>query len=159
MLFCMLTTVAMTAQEQLKRVYDENIDRMEQIDSAIAQAKKEGKYVICQVGGNWCPWCLRFADFVTKDAELAKTVDDNFVYIHVNYPRAAKISDETKSVMARLGNANRFGFPVFVVLNADGDVIHIQDSVFLEQDKGYSKEKTARFFDKWTPKSVESQKQ
>ena len=32
-------------------------------DQFIEGAKAEGKFGICQVGGNWCPWCLRFADF------------------------------------------------------------------------------------------------
>lgn len=151
----LLSVTAMTAQEQLKKVYDETIDRTEQINKAISDAKNEGKYVICQVGGNWCPWCLRFADFITKDAELAKIVNENFVYIHVNYPRVSKMSEETKSVMKRLGNPQRFGFPVFVLLRPDGSVLHIQDSTYLEQDKGYSKEKVTGFLNNWTPKAVE----
>jgi uncharacterized protein YyaL (SSP411 family) len=155
LMLSLLSVTAMTAQEQLKKVYNETIDRTEQINNAVAEAKSQGKYVICQVGGNWCPWCLRFADFITKDADLAKIVDDNFVYIHVNYPRAAKMSEETKSVMKRLGNPQRFGFPVFVLLRPDGSVLHIQDSTYLEQDKGYSKEKTAGFLSKWTPMAVE----
>ena len=43
------------------KLYDENIDAMEQIDRALDQARESGRFVICQVGGNWCPWCLRFA--------------------------------------------------------------------------------------------------
>ena len=35
----------------------------------------------------------------------------------------------------------RFGFPVFVFLNAEGNVIHIQDSSFLEQGNGYDTKK------------------
>ena len=48
----------MTDVENLKKVYDENIDPMTQIDDALVQAGKDGKFVICQVGGNWCRWCL-----------------------------------------------------------------------------------------------------
>ena len=65
------------AQTGLKKVYDENINQLEQIDKAVAKAKKEGKFVICQLGGNWCPWCLKFADFITKDAEISKFISDN----------------------------------------------------------------------------------
>ena len=67
------------AQESLKKVYDESIDPMEQIDNALQKAGSEGKFVVCQVGGNWCPWCLRFADFITKDAEISEMIDNNFV--------------------------------------------------------------------------------
>ena len=51
------------AQTGLKKVYDEDINPMEQIDQALVKAKAEGKFVICQVGGNWCPWCLRVPAF------------------------------------------------------------------------------------------------
>ena len=155
-----LAVLALGANAQLKKVYDETIDPMEQIDKAIAQAVEQGRFVICQVGGNWCPWCLRFADFITTDEEIAKVVDDNFVYIHVNYnPRktdeASKVRDA--AMLQRLGNPGRFGYPVFVVLDEKGNVLHIQDSSFLEEGKGYNKEKVLRFFNNWTPKAVNAQ--
>ena len=77
----------------LKKVYNEQIDPMAQIDQALAQARTQGKYVVCQVGGNWCPWCLRLADFIRRDSTVARVIDDNFVYIHVNYnPRKSASS-------------------------------------------------------------------
>ncbi len=156
--FAILAVLALGANAQLKKVYNDDIDPMEQIDNAIVQANEQGKFVICQVGGNWCPWCLRFADFITKDEEIAKLVDDNFVYIHVSYnPRNSTNETRDKAMLKRLGNPGRFGYPVFVVLNQDGNVIHIQDSSFLEEGKGYNKEKVLRFFKAWTPKAVNAQ--
>ena len=153
-----LAVLALGVNAQLKKVYDETINPMEQIDKAIAQACEQGKFVICQVGGNWCPWCLRFADFITTDEEIAKVVDDNFVYIHVNYnPRNSSNETRDKAMLQRLGNPGRFGYPVFVVLDTKGNVIHIQDSSFLEEGKGYNKEKVLRFFNAWTPKAVNAQ--
>ena len=147
------------AQTGLKRVYDEKVDQNVQIDQALKQAKAEGKFVICQVGGNWCPWCLRFADFITKDAEISQLIDKNFVYVHVDYsPRSFKDDPEkkkrTEKMMKRLNNPGRFGYPVFVVLDAKGNVLHIQDSSFLEEGQGYNKEKVVRFFKNWTPEAV-----
>lgn len=156
--FAILAVLALGTNAQLKKVYNDDIDPMEQIDKAIAQANEQGKFVICQVGGNWCPWCLRFADFITKDEEIAKLVGDNFVYIHVSYnPRNSTNETRDKAMLKRLGNPGRFGYPVFVVLNQDGNVIHIQDSSFLEEGKGYNKEKVLRFFKAWTPKAVNAQ--
>ena len=156
----MLTVVA-GAQEGLKKVYDETVDQNEQIDKALVQACREGKFVICQVGGNWCPWCLRFADFITKDSDISKLVNENFVYIHVDYtPKGFKNDparkERTLKMMKRLGNPERFGFPVFVVLDANGRVLHHQDSSFLEEGQSYSKEKVLRFFKCWTPAAVGS---
>lgn len=156
----MLLPLPAGAQDGLKKVYDETIDQNVQIDQALKQARAEGKFVVCQVGGNWCPWCLRFADFITKDAEISQLIDKNFVYIHVDYsPRSFKDHPEKKQraekMMKRLGNPGRFGYPVFVVLDAKGKVLHIQDSSFLEQGQGYDKEKVVRFFKNWTPAAVQ----
>ena len=146
------------AQNGLKKVYDEDINPIEQIDQAVLKAKTEGKFVICQVGGNWCPWCLRFADFITKDTTISNVIDESFVYIHVNYnPRKSEGEEKVqlaKAMLKRLDNPARFGFPVFVVLDEEGRVIHTQDSSFLEEGQGYDKEKVLRFFKNWTPKAV-----
>ena len=150
-----LSATMANAQEQapLKKVYNEQVNPLEQIDQALAQAQSEGKFVICQVGGNWCPWCLRFADFITNDSTINSVIEQNFVYIHVNYhPR--KATEWSAAMMKRLNNPERFGFPVFVVLDEQGHVLHIQDSSFLEEGKGYNKEKVLRFFQNWTPKAV-----
>jgi hypothetical protein len=57
-------------------------------------------------------------------------------------------------MMKRLGNPGRFGYPVFVVLDEKGKVIHTQDSSFLEEGQGYDKAKVIRFFKNWTPSAV-----
>lgn len=156
--FAILLTVVVNAQTGLKKVYNEDINPIEQIDQAIAKAKSGGKFVICQVGGNWCPWCLRFADFITNDSTISKVIDENFEYIHVNFnPRKSGSEvqqQQAAALMKRLNNCGRFGFPVFVVLDEEGKVIHFQDSSFLEGGKGYHQDKVLRFFKNWTPKAA-----
>lgn len=157
-LFVALLSLSAHAQTALKKVYNEEINPMTQIDEALAQAKSSDKFVVCQVGGNWCPWCLRFADFVTKDTTISQVIDQNFVYIHVNYnPRKSQDAEktaQTQSMLKRLDNPARFGFPVFVVLDGQGKVLHIQDSSFLEEGKSYNQAKVLRFLKNWTPQAV-----
>lgn len=157
-LLAVFFSLTVNAQTTLKKVYNEDLNPMTQIDEALVKAKADGKYVVCQVGGNWCPWCLRFADFVTNDTTISKVLADNFVYIHVNYnPRKAQDAEKTiqaQAMLARLNQPARFGFPVFVVLDELGRVLHIQDSSFLEEGQGYSQAKVLRFFKNWTPKAV-----
>jgi hypothetical protein len=85
-------------------------------------------------------------------------VEENFVYIHVNYnPRKQEGEEklqQAKKVLQRLNNPGRFGFPVFVVLDSEGKVLHIQDSSFLEEGKSYNQEKVLRFLKNWTPGAV-----
>ena len=160
LLIAILFSLSSDAQMAQKKVYNEDMDPIEQIDQAVVKAKSEGKFVICQVGGNWCPWCLRFADFITKDTTITKVINENFEYIHVNYnPRKSQGEEKQaqgKALMKRLDNCGRFGFPVFVVLDEEGKVIHIQDSSFLEEGKSYSQEKVLRFFKNWTPQTVKN---
>ena len=143
--------IFITAYAQNK-VYDESIDQFEQIDKAVAKAQQDGKFVICQLGGNWCPWCIRFAKFITEDEEINKLVNDNFVYIHVNFK--SRNDELSQRVSKRLGKAGRLGFPVLVILNPDGTVMHIQNSAYLEEGQGYSKKKVVDFFKQWTPAAV-----
>jgi len=151
-------TLSANAQKALKKVYDEEANPLEQIDQALVRAKANGKFVVCQVGGNWCIWCLRFADFIANDTAISKVVSNNFEYIHVNYhPRKAEGAEKAQQaaeLMKRLKNCGRFGFPVFVVLDEEGKVLHIQDSSFLEEGQGYRQEKVLRFFRNWTPAAV-----
>ena len=140
-----------SAQE---KVYDESIDAMEQINNAIEEARGTGRYVLCQVGGNWCPWCLRFAQFATTDTAVAPLIEKEFVYIHVNYSKTNK----NPEAMRYLGNPARFGFPVFVILNEEGRPIHIQESASLEEGKSYDPKKVKNFLSLWTREAVEKLK-
>lgn len=144
----------LNAQEQTERPttladykvkpYDDTINAMVQIDEAVAKANAEGKRVICQVGGNWCIWCLRFADFITKDEQIHQLIDDNFVYIHVNYSPKNK----NEKAMKRLGN-QKLGFPYFVLLDQRGKVKDVKESGDLEENKSYNREKVLDFFTAW----------
>lgn len=148
-----------SAQENLKKVYDETIEPLVQLDNAIASASQSRQYVLCQLGGNWCKWCLRLAQFVSQDEEISKLIKDNYKFIHVNYnPRIRNRNSaeqaKTDKLLKRLGNPGRFGYPVLIVLDGKGRVLHIQDSSFLEEGDSYSRNKVLRFLRNWTPSAV-----
>lgn len=144
--------MCMMSYAQSPKLYDESVDPFQQIDAAVSQANASEKFVICQLGGNWCPWCIRFAKFITEDEEIRQFVESNFVYIHVNYK--SRQDELAQRVSKRLGNAGRFGFPVLVVLQPDGSVMHIQNSSYLEEGNGYNRERVLEFFRQWTPAAV-----
>ena len=134
-----------------KDIYNPHADARADISTAVAKAKQEGKNVLIQVGGNWCKWCLRLEKLMRSDEEVGKLLDQ-FVYIHVNY------SDENKNpeVLAELGYPQRFGFPVLLVLDAQGKLVHTQDSAFLEKGNGHDPKMVARFLEAWTPKALQN---
>ena len=153
LILSVLVCITTGVNAQAVKVYNEEIDAMEQIHKAVEEARASGRYVMCQVGGNWCPWCLRFAEFATKDSVIAPLMKENYVYIHVNYSKQNK----NLEAMKFLGNPGRFGYPVFVVLNEKGIPIHIQESESLEEGKGYSRKKVEKFLRLWNKKAVEAE--
>jgi thioredoxin-related protein len=132
-------------------LYNPKANAAEEIAKAVTEAKKENKHVLIQAGGNWCSWCLRFNKFISTDPQIDSLLKAGFVVYHLNY------SPENKNpvIFASYGFPQRFGFPVFLILNGDGKLIHTQNSGYLEQGKGYSKERVFEFLSNWTPASID----
>jgi hypothetical protein len=128
-------------------IYDPGANAQVQLDSAISKARLEHKNVFIQIGGNWCSWCYLFHDFIENDTALDSLINNNYVTLHINYSK----ENYNKPVLKHLGFPQRFGFPVFVILNNVGAEIHIQDSSLLEEGHGYNREKVLNFLDNWTP--------
>ncbi|WP_298782112.1 thioredoxin family protein [uncultured Polaribacter sp.] len=135
----------MNAQEEKVKPYNSEADAKADIANAVKKAKSEGKYVMIQAGGNWCGWCILFDDKVKATPILKKALDENYVSVHLNYSR------ENKDIFKELGSPDKYGFPVFVILDEEGKVVHTQDSGKLEEGKGHSTEKVMEFFTKWAP--------
>ena len=73
----MLANVA--AQEKETKLYNPEADAKVDIKKAIAKAKKEGKHVLLQVGGNWCGWCILFDKKVKANDTLSVPLKSNYV--------------------------------------------------------------------------------
>jgi thioredoxin-related protein len=133
------------------KLYNPKANAKEEISVAVAKAKKQGKHVLIQAGGNWCSWCLLFNKFTTEDAQIDSTIKANYIVYHLNYSP----ENINKEIFQKYGFAQRFGFPVFIVLDGDGNRIHTQNSAYLEEGKGYNKRKVLEFFNQWSPESLD----
>ncbi len=138
---------AQEEKSKLPKPYDEKANAEKDIENLVAKAKKEKKNIMIQAGGNWCIWCLRFNQYVQTTPELKKLADDNYLYYHLNYSPGNK----NEKVFGKYGNpGDQYGYPVFIVLDQNGKMIHVQQSDVLEEGKGYSLEKVKTFFSTWT---------
>lgn len=122
-----------------------------EIAKAIQQAKNEGKHVFIQIGGNWCVWCARFDDFVSTDKQIDSLMNSSYIAYHMNYSKENK----NEKLLTRYGYPQRFGFPVFLILDGDGKLLHIQNSVYLEEGKTYNRNTVIGFLKDWSPKALE----
>ena len=131
-------------------IYNPKADAAKEIATAVEKASVEGKHVFLQIGGNWCPWCVKFHQFVNNDSEIKTFVENNYEVVKVNYDQ----NNKNEAVLSSLEFPQRFGFPVFVILDKKGNRIHTQNSAFLEKDKGYDRERVLRFFKNWSPSAL-----
>lgn len=147
----LLAGFTVIAQDQAKtQLYNPEADARADIKKAIVQAQKEHKYVMLQVGGNWCIWCTRFHYTVTHNDTLQALMDQHYVFVPVNYDK----NNAQDALWAELGYPQRFGFPVFVILDQEGHRIHTQNSAYLEEGKGHSPAKIAEFLKHWSPDAL-----
>ena len=47
------------AQEAAVKLYDPSADAALELRAALASAAATGRHVLLQIGGNWCPWCVK----------------------------------------------------------------------------------------------------
>ena len=141
------------AQEEAKapkKIYNPQADAKKEISDAIKKANAENKHVFIQVGGNWCSWCLLFHAYINEEPEVKKLIDENYVFTLLNFSPENKNTE----LLNQYGNPGRFGYPVFLILDGKGNLIHIQDSGLLEEGKGYNKSKVTGFLRNWSPAAV-----
>jgi thioredoxin-related protein len=148
LLLAVFSCILVSAQDLTKfNLYKPAENAKEAIGNEVKLAKKEKKHVFIQIGGNWCIWCARFNDLVTKDASIDSLISANYVVYHLNYSK----ENMNEELLAKYGYPQRFGFPVFLILDDNGKLLHTQNSAYLEKDKGYDREKVIGFFNDWAP--------
>ena len=149
-LFILCSGFAQTDNKQLVKLYSPEADVSAAITQGIAKAKAGKKHLLLQIGGNWCPWCIKFHSFCSDDQDISTLISKSYITIKVNYSKENRNLAELK----KLEFPQRFGFPVFVILDSDGKRIHTQNSAYLEEGDGYSKKKVLEFLTQWSPEAL-----
>lgn len=133
------------------KLYHPEADVSAAISKGLGRAKAENKHLFLQIGGNWCPWCLKFHKFCADDNDISTLMSKSYIVIKVNYSKENRNLAELK----KLEFPQRFGFPVFVILDANGKRIHTQNSSYLEEGEGYSKKRVLEFLTQWSPQALD----
>lgn len=117
-----------------QQYYDSSADGVAQIDSAVLQAQAEDKYVLVQVGGDWCGWCHTMNTTLHETTSLREVMDKHYVWVHLYYGP----ENDNAAALARLRAPKGLGYPFFVVLNGRGQVLRVQETGRFEEGEGYS---------------------
>jgi len=147
----MLLMIDLNAQISAVKLYNPEADAKTDIQNIVTKANTEGKHVLLQIGGNWCSWCVKFNKKTTENDTLKSILTNKYITYHLNYSK----ENWNEDILTSLGYPQRFGFPVFVVLDGKGNRLHTQNSVYLEEDKSYSTKEVLEFFNSWSPTAID----
>ncbi len=124
--------------------YDPKRDAAQDIRDAAAEAKRTNRRVLLEVGGEWCSWCHHMDDFFQAHPDLTGLRDKSFVTLKINFSE----ENPNKEVLARYPEIA--GYPHLFVLDADGTLVHSQDTSPLEESKSYNLDRFTTFLAYWT---------
>jgi thiol-disulfide isomerase/thioredoxin len=125
---------APTLQAKPKReaLYDEDADVKQQIDAALARARKENRRVLIQWGGNWCGWCYALHERF-KDPQIKKELLYEYDLVLADAGWDGKNVDFALTYGADLNEGH---YPFLTILDASGKPIAQQPTgVWVLSDK------------------------
>jgi thiol:disulfide interchange protein len=123
--------------------YDPNRDPEKDIQDAIAEARRTGKRILLEVGGEWCSWCHTMDGYFEQNPMLLEFREEHFVTLKINFSR----ENENKKLLSRYPTIE--GYPHIFVLDANGKLLHSQNTGLLESGKSYDLEKFLKFLKRW----------
>jgi thioredoxin-related protein len=124
--------------------YDAKRDPFQDGRDAIALAGKTGRFVLIEVGGDWCVWCHLLDRFIKNNKDVYDALHQNYVVLKVN------VNDENdnKEFLSGLPKAN--GYPHLFITRGDGTVIYSTDTTRLVKEGKYVHERVMAFLQHWT---------
>lgn len=139
-----ITTLA-TLPITIENPYDEAANPDAAVAAAFAKAKKSGKRVLLDLGGNWCPDCKVLANFMALP-EIKRFVDRHYEVVMVDVGRFNK----NLQVPARFGFTERLkGVPTVIVADADGKVVNRADVFATTSARDMTPESLAAYLAKY----------
>ena len=133
------------AAQPLPTRFDPSRDAAADVASAVATAQAQGKRVLVDVGGEWCPWCHLLDHFMADNPEAGRLRDEHYVWVKVNWSPENK----NEKLLARWPKVS--GYPHLFVLDGRGQLVHSQNTAELEAGRGYDAAKMMAFLRRYAP--------
>lgn len=137
---------ALAASKASPGPFDPTRDPAKDLEAAKGEAKRSGRRILLDVGGNWCSWCRLMDRWFREHAAVREARDKAFVVVPVNF------SPENTNGAFLSQYPKIDGYPHFFVLDADGKLVRDQSTGALEEAHGYSQAKMSAFIAAWSGK-------
>lgn len=123
--------------------FDPARDASKDIRVAVAEARRSGRRVLLDVGGDWCIWCRRLDTLFVTHREIEEYRNAHYVVVKVNWSP----ENRNEAVLSRYPRVT--GYPHLFVLDGDGSLVRSQNTGELEKGAGHDPEKVMAFLRKW----------
>ncbi len=141
-------TVKITSLAQLPTPlplpYDEAANPHIQVAAAKAQAKREHKLLLIDLGGNWCPDCRLLAALM-REPEVAAFVQAHYVVVTVDVGHMTKNLD----IPAHWGVHFVTGVPSLLVVDARDKLLNEGHTTALSDARHMSPQALADYLARW----------
>jgi thiol-disulfide isomerase/thioredoxin len=116
------------------RPYDVNADAHAAVAAAFAEARRSGRRVLLDFGGNWCPDCRMLAG-VLDDPVVKSWTDAHFITVMIDVGRFTKNTD----IAARWG-VQLHAAPTVLVVTPQGKLVNGDDVTGLADARSFSQQ-------------------
>lgn len=145
--------LAAAAQEEERKVYDEDADAKAEIAKAVAKAEEGNKRVLIVFGGNWCGWCVKLHDLFTNDRDISKILRYEYEVVRVDVGRFDKNLDVAEGYEAKI----KSGVPYLTVLGGDGKVLTHRETGSLEKGELHDPALVKAFLEEWAAEPLDAE--
>lgn len=125
--------------------YDTKANANAAVDAAFARARKSGKRVLIDLGGNWCGDCVVLANFM-RLPEMKPFMAAHFEIVAVDVGRF----DKNLQIPARFGITKRLdGVPTVIIAEPDGHFVNAGNTFALTDARHMTPQAIADWLAQW----------
>jgi len=123
-------------------------ERSPQNDLKLAKvrAKSENKYILLEVGGEWCVWCHILDRYIVGNNKVHAAFVRSFLIVKIN------VSPENENAAFLSNFPEVAGYPHLIVLDENGRYLAQQDTGELENGRSYDQGRMLQFAKKFERK-------
>lgn len=127
--------------------YDPKRNAEQDVKDAVVEARRTGKRILLEVGGEWCGWCRLMDKYFEQNPKLLAYREQQYITVKINFSQ----ENENKKLLS--GYPQIPGYPHIFVLDSDGKLLHSEFTGDLEDGTTYNLEKFFAFLKEWAPAS------
>ena len=125
--------------------YDENANAEEQISDALETAKLNNRYVLLQMGGNWCPDCRIFSGTINMP-KVNAYIKMHYKILYIDVKRY----EINMQLMEEYGIPSAEGIPRVLVFDKDKNLLNNSNTTEWRTARDRSSQEIFNFFQNMT---------